>query len=159
MKSPGNQALIKKFYEAFARLDGEAMAACYHSEVVFEDPAFGVLKGAHAGNMWRMLCKSQKGKDFQVTFRDIQASEAGGSAFWEARYTFSKTGRKVHNKIKAQFEIRDGKIMKHTDVFDLKSWAAQAMGFKGALLGGTKFFQRKLQAQTKGMLGKFQSQG
>ncbi|MFT4771922.1 MAG: hypothetical protein ACI9D1_001957, partial [Cryomorphaceae bacterium] len=87
----------------------------------------------------------------------VKASDQAGSAHWEAKYTFSKTGRKVHNSIDATFEFSDGKIIKHTDDFDLKKWAKQAMGLKGALLGGTGFFKKKLQEQTNGMLAKFES--
>jgi ketosteroid isomerase-like protein len=157
MESSSTEALISKFYTAFANLDAEAMASCYHKEVVFEDPAFGILKGEKAGNMWRMLCQSQKGKDFVVTYSGVEAADGKGSARWQAKYTFSQTGRKVHNKIHAHFEFVDGKIIKHTDAFDLKQWAKQAMGFKGALLGGTSFFKNKLQQQTNGMLAKFES--
>ena len=49
-------AVVERFYDALSRLDGDAMAACYHSDVVFEDPAFGELRGVDAGDMWRMLC-------------------------------------------------------------------------------------------------------
>ena len=129
------------------------MCKCYADNVVFEDPAFGQLMGERAKNMWRMLAKSQKGKDFQVIFDQV----SDHSAHWEAKYTFSRTGRKVHNIIDAEFEIENGKIVKHTDHFDLHRWAKQAMGFKGMLLGGTKFFQKKLQAQTNGLLGEFES--
>ena len=45
--------IIQQFYQAFKNLDPEAMAACYHDEIVFEDPAFGVLKGEKMKNMWR----------------------------------------------------------------------------------------------------------
>ena len=56
---------------------------------MFTDPAFGTLKGKHAKNMWRMLCGSQKGKDFTVTFSDVSANENTGKANWEAIYNFS----------------------------------------------------------------------
>lgn len=150
------KAIITKFYEAFDRLDAAAMAACYHPEVVFEDPAFGRLQGKKAAEMWAMLCESQKGKDFRITYQDIQSEDNAGSAHWEAFYTFSKTGRKVHNKIDAQFRFQDGLIISHTDHFNLRRWAAQAMGFKGWLLGGTDFFRKKMQAQTNHLLDKFQ---
>ncbi|HKK39170.1 MAG TPA: nuclear transport factor 2 family protein [Cryomorphaceae bacterium] len=156
MNSSAHKKLITDFYKAFIRLDGESMAACYHEKIVFEDPAFGTLKEERAGNMWRMLCQSQKGKDFIITFSDVSTDDEKGSAHWEAKYTFSKTGRKVHNKINAHFEFADGKIVKHRDDFDLKKWAKQAMGFKGTLLGGTAFFKKKLQEQTNGMLDKFE---
>lgn len=148
--------LIESFYTAFSALDAESMVACYHKDIVFEDPAFGVLKGEQAKNMWRMLCNSQKGKDFKVIFSNIDASEGKGAAHWEAFYHFSQTGRKVHNKIDAQFEFSNGKIIKHTDDFNLHQWAAQAMGLKGSLLGWTPFFKSKLQTQTHKLLRKFE---
>ncbi|MFT6996603.1 MAG: ketosteroid isomerase-like protein [Cryomorphaceae bacterium] len=156
MPSSTHQELINEFYQSFSRLDAEGMASCYHKDVVFQDPAFGILKGASVGNMWRMLCQSQKGKDFTVEFSNVKANDQSGSAHWEAKYTFSKTGRIVHNSIDATFEFSDWKIIKHTDQFDLKKWAKQAMGLKGALLGGTGFFKKKLHEQTNGMLAKFE---
>ena len=48
------QSKIEIFYTAFSELDAETMASCYAKNVVFEDPAFGILKGVHAKNMWRM---------------------------------------------------------------------------------------------------------
>ena len=150
------ESIIEKFYTSFQNLDAEGMASCYHDDVVFEDPAFGKLKGVHASNMWRMLCNSQKGKDFRVEFSDIKATENGGSAHWEAYYTFSQTGRKVHNKIDATFTFKDGKIISHVDHFDLHRWATQAMGMKGSVLGWTGFFKKKLQSQTNNLLRKFE---
>jgi len=149
--------LIETFYNAFKQLDAETMVSCYHDEIVFEDPAFGILKGKRAQNMWRMLCESQKGKDFKVNYSNIEANETNGSAHWEAFYTFSKTGHKVHNRIVAKFEFKDGKIVRHTDEFDLYKWSIQAMGFKGFLLGNTKFFKTKLNAKTNQLLSKFEN--
>jgi ketosteroid isomerase-like protein len=151
------KTLIEKFYTAFANLDAETMASCYHDDVFFEDPAFGVLKGEHAKNMWRMLCESQKGKNFIVEFSDINENELNGSAHWEAHYNFSKTGRKVHNKIDAQFKFKDGKIIEHIDRFNLHKWASQALGFKGYALGWAGFFKTKLQGQTNQLLSKYES--
>ncbi|WP_460218772.1 nuclear transport factor 2 family protein [Psychroserpens sp. MEBiC05023] len=149
--------LIEKFYKAFNELDADTMASCYHKDITFEDPAFGVLSGQHAGNMWRMLCNSQKGKDFKVIYSNIRSNNNTGSAHWEAFYEFSKTGRPVHNKIEATFEFKDGKIIKHTDIFNLHKWAKQALGLKGFLLGGTKFFQKQLNSQTNKLLYKFEN--
>lgn len=153
-----SKAIIVQFYTAFSNLDAEAMVDLYHENISFQDPAFGVLKGEKAKNMWRMLCASQKNKEFTVTFSNINYSNGIGTANWEAIYNFSKTGRKVHNKIKAQFEFKDGKIIKHTDVFDLHKWAKQALGFKGLLLGGTSFFKKKLNAQTNRYLLNFEKE-
>jgi len=147
--------LVETFYSAFKNLDAETMVNCYHDEVVFEDLAFGILKGVQAKNMWRMLCESQKGKDFKIIYSNIEADNLKGKAHWEAFYTFSKTGRKVHNVIDAQFEFKEGKIIKHTDTFNLYKWSKQAFGLTGFFLGWTRFFKNKLNAQTNSLLTKF----
>lgn len=147
---------IENFYTAFQNLDAEKMTSFYHDNIEFEDAAFGKLDGDRAKNMWRMLC--QNAKDLKVEFSDITINGNNATAHWEAYYTFSKTGRKVHNIIDASFEFKDGKISKHTDTFNLHKWAKQAMGFKGLLLGGTAFFKKKLNQQTNVLLDKFESQ-
>ncbi|MCK5702831.1 MAG: nuclear transport factor 2 family protein, partial [Cyclobacteriaceae bacterium] len=75
---------------------------------------------------------------------------------WEAYYSFSKTGRKVHNIINAEFEFKDGKIIKHIDNFDLYKWSKQALGIQGLILGWTGFFKKKLHKQTNKMLYYFE---
>lgn len=49
------KSIIEKFYQAFENFDAEGMIEYYHNEIKFEDPAFGVLRGEKAKNMWRML--------------------------------------------------------------------------------------------------------
>ncbi len=148
-----SKELINKFYTAFAKLDSAAMVECYHNDIEFKDPAFGTLKGERAKAMWTMLCKSAK--DLKIEFSKVESSETEGSAHWDASYIFSKTGRPVLNKIDAKFEFRDGKIIKHIDTFSLHTWAKQAMGIQGFLLGGTSFFKKKLHQQTNRLLDKF----
>jgi ketosteroid isomerase-like protein len=149
------QNIIQQFYESFSRLDADGMVACYHDDIQFRDPAFGPLQGEAAKNMWRMLCESQKGQDFRVIFSGIDQKEDSGKAHWEAFYTFSRTGRKVHNKIDATFRLQDGKIIEHTDRFNLHRWAGQAMGMTGYLIGWTPYFRKQLNQQTNRLLEKY----
>lgn len=128
-----NAALLTRFYEAFARRDAEGMVACYHPDVDFSDPVFPALHGDQARGMWRMLC--HRGQDLEVVFSGIEADDNSGQAHWEATYTFSQTGKKVHNVIDASFDFKDGLIIRHTDRFDLWRWAGQALGLAGKLLG------------------------
>lgn len=148
--------IIEKFYEAFANLDAERMVEWYHENVTFEDPAFGILRGEDAKNMWRMLCHSQKGKDFKVITSNIEYTPEAGKARWEAFYTFTKTGRKVHNIINASFKFKEGKIINHVDKFSLYRWSRQAIGLKGFFVGWTAFFKQKLNQQTRLLLSEFQ---
>jgi ketosteroid isomerase-like protein len=148
------KTIIETFYDAFINLDADKMTACYHDAIVFEDPAFGVLKGERAKAMWQMLCESQKGKDFKVVVSNIKGNTENGAAHWEAYYTFGKTGRNVHNKIDAEFQFKDGLIIKHTDRFNLHNWAKQAMGIKGLVMGRTRYFSNKLKSKTNALLDK-----
>jgi len=137
-----NAELIKKFYTCFQQRDPDGMTACYRPEIVFSDPVFQTLKGERAIAMWHMLIG--RSKDIEITFGDIQADDERGSAHWEATYTYSATGRKVHNVINAQFRFQDGSILAHHDTFDLWKWASQALGLSGRLLGWTPFMQQAI---------------
>jgi|TARA_R100000479_G_scaffold51000_3_gene24098 limonene-1,2-epoxide hydrolase len=148
--------IIEQFYQAFENLDAERMVETYHDDVTFEDPAFGVLRGEKAKNMWRMLCSSQQGKDFKVKTTHIEYTPEKGTARWEAYYTFGKKQRKVHNVINAKFEFKDGKIINHLDRFNLYKWSKQSMGITGFLLGWTAFFKKKLNKQTHMRLSQFE---
>ncbi|MDO7928788.1 nuclear transport factor 2 family protein [Pseudomonas sp. KFB-139] len=145
--SQANSALITRFYEAFARLDAEGMAACYSDDVLFSDPVFGELRGRQAGDMWRML--TSRAQDFSVVFDNVRADERSGGAHWVATYLFSQTGRTVVNNIQARFVFHDGKITEHHDNFDLWSWSRQALGTKGLLLGWTPLVQNAIRAQAQ----------
>jgi ketosteroid isomerase-like protein len=139
-----NEAVIVRFYNAFARGNGEEMAGLYHPDVRFSDPVFQDLQGVRAGNMWRML--TSRARDLEVEVSDIFADEHTGRAHWEAKYTFS-TGRKVHNKIDATFRFDGGRIIEHTDKFDLWAWSRMALGVPGVLLGWSPIIQGRIRSQ------------
>lgn len=147
--------LVTRFYEAFARRDWAAMAACYHPDVHFSDEVFD-LHGADAGNMWRMLLTN--GRDLTVEYSGVSADAATGQAHWDARYTFSATGRKVLNRIDARFEFRDGLIVRHVDRFDFWRWSRQALGMPGWLLGWSGVLQGKVRAKAAAGLAAFMRQ-
>ncbi|WP_298829981.1 nuclear transport factor 2 family protein [uncultured Piscinibacter sp.] len=144
--------LIERFYAAFARRDWAGMAACYHPEVHFSDEVFD-LHGADAGAMWRMLVTS--GRDLSVDASGIEADDRCGRAHWDARYTFSATGRRVLNRIDARFEFRDALIVRHVDRFDFWAWARQALGLPGLLLGWSSFLKGKVRARAAKSLEAF----
>ncbi|HEY6141902.1 MAG TPA: nuclear transport factor 2 family protein [Flavobacterium sp.] len=143
--TPNENTLIK-FYTAFSNGNTIQMCECYHTDIQFQDPVFGVLKGNDVCKMWKMLVEKSKG-NIKIDFSEIKANEYTGSAHWIATYNFSKTNRKVINSIQAQFQFQDGLIIKHTDNFDLWKWTKQALGWKGFLLGWTGFMQKKIQHQ------------
>lgn len=145
--------IIETFYSAFQQKDWRAMQTCYHDEVLFTDPVFRNLKGPKAKAMWHMLAIAAK--DLTLTFQNIDADGSKGSCDWDAHYSFSRTGRKVHNIIHARFEFSEGKIIKHTDSFNLWKWAGMALGFSGTLLGWTPLIQSKIRSNAEKGLKKF----
>jgi ketosteroid isomerase-like protein len=149
-----NEALIAKFYTAFQQKDYQAMNSCYSDDIVFYDPAFELLRGDEVRCMWEMLCKNAK--DFSLVYDSIKAKDHEYyTCNWVATYTFSKTGRRVVNNVKAHMRIENGKIMEHSDAFSLHKWSSQALGFAGKLLGWNSFFQRKIKNQARKNLLKF----
>ena len=137
-----NEQLINKFYEAFAQKDFNAMAECYHPEAKFKDEAFDLKGSKQIGSMWRMLI--ERGTDLRIEFSNVQANDSSGRASWEAWYTFSSTGNKVHNIINANFTFKENKIFNHRDSFNFHRWASQSLGITGKLLGWTGFLHQKV---------------
>jgi ketosteroid isomerase-like protein len=141
--------VVERFYAAFDRRDGEAMAAAYAPDGHFKDPVFGDLTGAEAGAMWRMLTRTARDLKVELAEHDER------SAHWIATYTFSATGRPVVNDVHATFKIQDGLIVDHVDAFSFWKWSRQAIGTKGLLLGWTPFLRAKVSGTAKAGLDKF----
>jgi SnoaL-like domain len=154
-----NHRLLNNFYASFARLDAEAMAACYAPDARFDDEAFSLRGHEEVAGMWRMLCAAtrDKGADvWKLSFSGVEAGAISGKARWVADYRFSATGRLVHNVIDSRFEFNaDGLIQRQRDKFDLWAWSRQALGAPGLLLGWTPFLRRKIRAQAAANLEKY----
>jgi len=148
-----NEELITRFYTCFKNKDYKGMQECYADEATFTDEAFVNLNARQVRAMWEMLLKSSK--DMRLEFSEVQANDQKGKAKWVAHYTFSATGRPVVNRIQAEFEFRNGKIVKHRDHFDFYKWAKQSLGTPGLLLGWTGFMKRKIQARAASNLANY----
>jgi ketosteroid isomerase-like protein len=137
-----NEETIRSFYSAFQKRDFRTMQACYDEKVVFYDPVFEDLVDDEVRLMWEMLCK--RATDLSIEFSDVRADEEYGNCNWVATYTFTKTKRKIVNRIRAHMRFRDGKIIEHSDQFKLSDWCKQAFGLKGFLFGRMFWFQKKV---------------
>ena len=148
-----NEELIQKFYTSFAKLDYKTMQNSYADNAIFNDPVFGILQGDEVKAMWQMLCMNAK--DFSLTFDSVNSDEEYGTCNWTASYTFSKTGRRVVNKIKAHMRFQNKKIIEHTDEFDMYKWSRQALGLPGILLGWSGYIKNKIRFDAGKQLKKF----
>ena len=147
--------LVERFYAAFNGRDHRAMAAAYAPDARFSDPVFTSLAGPRIGAMWRMLC--ERARDLRVECGPVTLDGGTARAQWQAWYTYTATGRPVHNRIDASFVIADGLIVRHEDRFGLYRWARQALGAKGVLLGWTPLVQGAIRAQAAKALERFEA--
>jgi len=142
-----HEEIIIDFYTCFKNGDAEGMVKHYADNITFEDPAFGILEGSEAKNMWRMLLS--RATDLSITFSEVWVDGNKGGAHWEAQYTFSKTGRRVHNKIDAEFTFEQGKIISHQDHFNFWKWSQMALGPFGLFFGYTPIVKNKVRTTVK----------
>ena len=146
--------VVKTFYDAFSRQDGNAMANCYGDNTVFSDPVFPDLHGQDAGNMWRMLCS--RSRDLKITYAIVFEEGDDIKVKWDAHYTFGKTGRPVHNQVTATMHVADGKIVSHHDYFSFWRWSRQALGASGLILGWSPLLRNAVRKQAADSLKAWQ---
>lgn len=141
-----SHSVVEHYWESLAAKDADEMAACYAPDATFEDEVFA-LRGPECGMMWRMLF--QGAADLRVKTHPLVVGDGVAHGVWEAWYTFSATGRRVHNKIHSRFVVRDGKIVDQRDAFPFAKWSRQALGAKGWLLGWTPLVRRAVRKQAR----------
>ncbi|MBP8824825.1 MAG: nuclear transport factor 2 family protein [Flavobacteriales bacterium] len=144
--------LLERFYSALARHDWATMGALYAQDARFSDPVFPGLHAAQVKAMWKMLLEG--GTDLRLAFKVLEEGPTHGVCTWEAFYTFGSTGRKVHNTIRSEFELRDGLIVRQRDRFNLWRWTRQALGPTGLLLGWTPMVHGKVRTMAAKRLAK-----
>ena len=105
-----SNSIIERFYTAFKEQNASEMAACYHPDVIFNDPAFKNLNYREVTAMWEMLIKRANG-NLSIEHHSVMEDNELGQCTWEAEYEFSKTGNAVHNIIHATMQFKDGKII------------------------------------------------
>ena len=88
---------IERLYSAFAKLDADAMTACYAEDACFDDEAFSLRGRTQIGGMWVMLCDAVKAKGRDVWKLEV-SRVTERSAHWEPTYRFPATGRTVTSR-------------------------------------------------------------
>jgi ketosteroid isomerase-like protein len=128
-----SEALVRRYFDAFARLDGEAMAACYHPAASFSDPVFPDLRGERVGWRWRMLARGATDMhlDYVIRFGDERKAQVE----WTAGYRIANAGRRVRNEAVSTFTFWDDRIVRQVDEFDFWRWSRSSVGLAGLLLG------------------------
>ena len=149
--------IIESFYRSFQNLDAKGMNDFYHENATFSDPVFHHLNSLEVKKMWAMLIERSDGK-LDIQFSNIRSVGNKILAHWEAKYEFSRSKRKVHNKIDSEFVLQNGKIINQIDSFNFWKWASMALGPIGTLLGWTTYLKNKVRKQSRRILKKYMNQ-
>ena len=128
-----SEALVHRWFDALARLDGEVLAACYHPSASFSDPLFADLRGARVGWRWRLLARGAT--DMRVTYDILGGDDRKALVRWRARWRLAGSGRAVANEVESTFAFWDGRIVRQVDAFDFWRWSRSSLGLAGWLLG------------------------
>ena len=143
----GDTHVIRRLYAALAGRDPDGMAACYAPGARFTSPLYPDLRGPEVAAMWRLFCDQARGLEVHV--HDVDGGRGFGSAQWLLRYEHGPTGRKVECRGEGRFALRDGLVTDHADLYDLHSWMAQALGWKGRLMGWTRPLEKRVQREAR----------
>lgn len=131
----------QRYWQALGEKDAEAMAACYADDARFRDPIFH-LTGQDIGKMWMGLFGGAD--DLEIETGALRQVEGAWRGQWVASYTFTKTGRQVHNVITTTMRVRKGKIVEQIDSFPFWKWSRMALGLPGLVLGWSPMMRRKV---------------
>ena len=120
-----NQQTVERFYQAFAQLDADTMAACYAPDVVFENYTSDQLTASAQGiEEFRTLAEQSRGlfaeREQQLTaLREWPERAVAGIAFRGVLAADIPGGPQAGSVIeldgKSEFEFRDGCITRIVD--------------------------------------------
>jgi len=121
-----NVALVRRGYEAFNTADMAALTELFHEEASWHTPGRSPLAGDHKGRDAVFTQFGHYGGDTIGTFRaelqDLFTTE-DGRVIGVHRNTGERDGKKLDVNCCLVFEIKDGKLVSGTEVFDdLYAW-------------------------------------
>jgi hypothetical protein len=136
--------LINRLYTALDRHDHQTMASCYHDAATFRDIAFDLSGKMQLHAMWHMICLT----DIRASFQILESPPTTALVSLIDDYTYSKSGRHVHNQIESRFQFAGGLIIHHVDDCDPRKWAAMALGPVWGFIPGRIRLLRSLKARS-----------
>ena len=124
------KSLIQNYYAAFNSGDREALLAMLTDDVVHEINESGTETGKDAFREFlkRMDRSYQETVENLVVFTTDDESRAAAEFFIRGKYLVTDdglpeaTGQTYHLRVGAFFEIREGKIARVTNHYNLQSW-------------------------------------
>jgi hypothetical protein len=112
MAAAGNEAVVRRIFEAFASKQGFALRGLFAEDVVWTVPGQGVMAGVYRGRdeIFRFLSSLPKETDgtYASELTDVLASEQRAAALYRARG--SRRGRSLELDQVLLFRIEGGLV-------------------------------------------------
>ncbi len=113
--------LLSAFTAAVEKNDGNALAACFTADGVYDDYFFGPSKPGREGIVEMLAHFYEGGKDFRWDFFDVV--EAGKLGYASYRFSYTSTlpevaGTRVAFEGMSRFTLEGDKIKHYAEVFD-----------------------------------------
>lgn len=141
-------AVVNRFFESYQRSDWQSMARCYHDKASFSDPIYPDLREENIVYLW--FSRLSKHQSIDLQYRVVFADERKAQVEWTAISPFN--GKAVKIEGLSTFALWDETIVRHVDEFSFVKWSRQAQGLKGWLLGGSRFYQARVQRSARSQL-------
>lgn len=151
-----NEDLIHRFFRAMQKHDLSSALLCYHNDITYEDDLFRELKQNDVVKMWEM--RMAENPDWEIEYRDVEASAVWGRAYWTLVYGKTKSGKRKRRHIVARFTFLDEKILYHSDAFNLYNWVTENRGAWWRVLVWFSPFRYFLRAGAHRKLQQFKDQ-
>jgi steroid delta-isomerase-like uncharacterized protein len=128
-----NEALLRDYYAAFNRGDSAAMLALLTDDVVHE-PSQGTVregKAAFAEFLEHMNCCYKEAVIGPVFLTSADGTRAAAEFMLEGEYLVTDgdlpaaSGQRYRLRVGAFFEVREGKIARVSNHYNLADWLAQ----------------------------------
>lgn len=106
-----NEAVLRRYCDAWLRGDVATLLACYHDEITLHWHGRGPLAGTHRGKPAALAALAEQQKRARrtpVAVRDVLASDDHAIALTCER--FERDGRTVELERVLVYRIRDGKL-------------------------------------------------
>ena len=112
MSAAGNEAVVRRLFDAFARKEGLSLRRLFAEDAVWKVPGSGAMAGTFNGReaIFRFLARLPKETDgtYGSELVDVLASEKRAAALYTARGT--RDGRTLELDQLLLFRFRDGLI-------------------------------------------------
>lgn len=139
---------VVALFDALARCDAEAMAACYHPDAAYRSPVFGRIDRDRIGDMWRMVV-TWSPRTTAIEHRDHDRVS------WTIEERFGPTDRLVRVRVRSRLRVVDGLVFRHQDSFSFTRWAWQALGPATVLVSGLPVFRKRVVVLANAQLDRF----